>query len=272
MSTQGICLARLSSSASHPTRHHTKFTKTSTKTRKRKNQLDGTHVVPSPKASPGAKPSRTSAVVLRFLFCECAAERGRSLRVHPRSISAPYFLWVYCGRGGGRTNLNRLPVPEFHFNSRAHVGHDAAFDKGYQPILISIHVPTWGTTCGLRCLHIFRPISIHVPLWDTTKSSLPGRTGRDFYLRRPDQEKAAESKKLQSTCPQRGKRVVYIPLFRIIIPRKSRVSTHQDSQLKSYNRQQILEFQPSFRHVMFGEPLLKNTDLSWNSASTTPLL
>ena len=39
---------RLSSSASRPTRHHTKFTKISTKTRKRKNQLDGTYVVPSP--------------------------------------------------------------------------------------------------------------------------------------------------------------------------------------------------------------------------------
>jgi len=48
VSTQVYRLARLSSSASHPTRHHTKFTKTSTKTRKRKNQLDGTHVVPSP--------------------------------------------------------------------------------------------------------------------------------------------------------------------------------------------------------------------------------
>ncbi len=38
--------------------HHTKFTKKSTKTRKRKNWLDGTHVVPSP--VPHAKFSKIS--------------------------------------------------------------------------------------------------------------------------------------------------------------------------------------------------------------------
>jgi hypothetical protein len=42
-----------------------------------------------PCASPGAKPSSTSAVVLRFLFCDGAAEGGRSLRVHPQSFFAP---------------------------------------------------------------------------------------------------------------------------------------------------------------------------------------
>ena len=58
------------------------------------------------------------------------------------------------------------------------------------------------------------------------------------------------------------------PLFRLIITRKSRVSIHQDYQLKSYNLQQMPESQSSFRHVMFGEPLLKNTDRSWSYVST----
>ncbi len=82
-----------------------------------------------------------------FLLLHTASPTGRSLRVCPQSFCAPLpspyanpggeafeyarrrfapplFFGCAAGGGGGRTNLNRLPVPEFHFNSRAHVGHD----------------------------------------------------------------------------------------------------------------------------------------------------
>ena len=36
-------------------------------------------------------------------------------------------------------------------------------------VLISIHVPSWGTTERMRLLGVWEDISIHVPSWGTTK-------------------------------------------------------------------------------------------------------
>ena len=76
-----------------------------------------------------------------------------------------------------------------YFNPRARVGHDVAVaqrggDVVFQStcprgarldmlsaepaILISIHVPAWGTTSGSRATSGPRTISIHVPAWGTT--------------------------------------------------------------------------------------------------------
>ena len=87
---------QLSSSASHPTRHHTKFTKTSTKTRKPiRLGYRRIYVVPPP--SPTRNPRKSTENTKRgqgrgdvFLLSPYASPRGRSLRVHPRSISAPH--------------------------------------------------------------------------------------------------------------------------------------------------------------------------------------
>ena len=37
---------------------------------------------------------------------------------------------------------------------------------------ISIHVPTWGTTAGLRLYRRSKTISIHVPTWGTTITTI----------------------------------------------------------------------------------------------------
>ena len=115
------------------------------------------------------------------------ANRGRSLRVRPQSYCAPlpHFARVPWGEAFEYIR-SRLAPPIFFGCTAGGAGDELISIVCRSRSSISIHVPTWGTTCGLRCLHIVRPISIHVPLWDTTKSSRPGRTGRDFYSRRPD--------------------------------------------------------------------------------------
>ena len=57
---------------------------------------------------------------------------------------------------------------EQNFNPRSLVGNDVR--ACYHPILpvISIHVPSWGTTTVLRHMDMLRTISIHVPSWGTT--------------------------------------------------------------------------------------------------------
>ena len=55
-----------------------------------------------------------------------------------------------------------------NFNPRSHVGNDWTGADLYRYIIISIHVPTWGTTVAYRWFNPQTKISIHVPTWGTT--------------------------------------------------------------------------------------------------------
>ena len=48
----------------------------------------------------------------------------------------------------------------------------------HTPTIISIYVPTWGTTAKVDNLHQVIEISIHVPTWGTTKPR------RDYELQK----------------------------------------------------------------------------------------
>ena len=90
-------LAQLRSSASHPTRHHTKFTKTSTKTRK-PIRLGYRRISVVPPPSPTRNFRKSTKFTKRGTGVGTGhpplrePPRGRSLRVHPRSYCAPLPL------------------------------------------------------------------------------------------------------------------------------------------------------------------------------------
>ena len=65
---------------------------------------------------------------------------------------------VYCCRCGNHLN----------FNPRSHVGNDAGSVSILRRNIISIHVPTWGTTNSGTLSAVCCFISIHVPTWGTT--------------------------------------------------------------------------------------------------------
>ena len=88
------------------------------------------------------------------------------------------MLWVHnrvlpifqstCPRGA-RHGLNYPSWQGNYFNPRAHEGHDSHTSFTFILSLISIHVPTRGTTCYrdvTKCPE--RDISIHVPTRGTT--------------------------------------------------------------------------------------------------------
>ena len=55
-----------------------------------------------------------------------------------------------------------------YFNPRSLVGNDGVPCQPQRSCVISIHVPSWGTTGDTKSIDGFRPISIHVPSWGTT--------------------------------------------------------------------------------------------------------
>ena len=109
---------------------------------------------------------------------------------------------VYCCRCGNHLN----------FNPRSHVGNDAGSVSILRRNIISIHVPTWGTTSVKLANYSGIVISIHVPTWGTTVSTSPFLTAHD---------------KFQSTFP-RGERpsvnspTYSVPLFQSTFPRGER--------------------------------------------------
>ena len=56
------------------------------------------------------------------------------------------------------------------FNPRSRVGNDKIFVFHNMKVVISIHVPAWGTTTVVLCAAVDHCISIHVPAWGTTKT------------------------------------------------------------------------------------------------------
>ena len=56
----------------------------------------------------------------------------------------------------------------YHFNPRAHEGHDFVYPNFVVFLRISIHVPTRGTTPCPFLEYVFLDISIHVPTRGTT--------------------------------------------------------------------------------------------------------
>ena len=61
-----------------------------------------------------------------------------------------------------------VAVKHIHFNPRSLVGNDDFYEEAAALYLISIHVPSWGTTFFVELLVLFCFISIHVPSWGTT--------------------------------------------------------------------------------------------------------
>ena len=84
-----------------------------------------------------------------------------------------------------------------NFNPRSLVGNDDLADHFVAVMVISIHVPSWGTTLpAIKVTNIFK-ISIHVPSWGTTHFCF-----HIFHI-----------VKFQSTFP-RGERLRYFLLLR----------------------------------------------------------
>ena len=70
------------------------------------------------------------------------------------------------------------------FNPRSRVGNDAFVNGTNALLVISIHVPAWGTTLRVFRTSHANPISIHVPAWGTTKFDiLQIRLAKDFNPR-----------------------------------------------------------------------------------------
>ena len=57
---------------------------------------------------------------------------------------------------------------DLDFNPRSRVGNDPKNTVIADMVIISIHVPAWGTTTFQPCLQKKKIISIHVPAWGTT--------------------------------------------------------------------------------------------------------
>ena len=91
---------------------------------------------------------------------------GNDRLVYPVLRLLPYFN---PRSHVGNDNNNSSCLKPFHnFNPRSHVGNDWTGADLYRYIIISIHVPTWGTTTMGGILKSLGFISIHVPTWGTT--------------------------------------------------------------------------------------------------------
>ena len=75
------------------------------------------------------------------------------------------------------------------FNPRSRVGNDVTFTTMSDKVNISIHVPAWGTTDGIRKPGIYPAISIHVPAWGTTLAEYQQKMGIKFQSTFPRGER-----------------------------------------------------------------------------------
>ena len=69
---------------------------------------------------------------------------------------------------GERRKRSNQGTWQRYFNPRSRVGNDGGKNMKRHPIMISIHVPAWGTTQYSDGLASVSVISIHVPAWGTT--------------------------------------------------------------------------------------------------------
>ena len=73
---------------------------------------------------------------------------------------------------GNDGNQNIRRNQNGNFNPRSLVGNDLVLHNVYMRCIISIHVPSWGTTPCLSNRHHSSIISIHVPSWGTTAEQI----------------------------------------------------------------------------------------------------
>ena len=75
------------------------------------------------------------------------------------------------------------------FNPRSLVGNDGESSLETQIYIISIHVPSWGTTLAEALFSEYLEISIHVPSWGTTVLPHPISNKRPFQSTFPRGER-----------------------------------------------------------------------------------
>ena len=69
---------------------------------------------------------------------------------------------------GERPDTRKMGMAHTNFNPRSLVGNDPPSAPATDTFVISIHVPSWGTTFFMPVEQLARHISIHVPSWGTT--------------------------------------------------------------------------------------------------------
>ena len=84
----------------------------------------------------------------------------------------PCILFQSTFPRGERRRRWICSTEEGNFNPRSLVGNDRRLRQDIRLLGISIHVPSWGTTClHLKFFHCLT-ISIHVPSWGTTYTEI----------------------------------------------------------------------------------------------------
>ena len=123
------------------------------------------------------------------------ARRSRSLR---RSGVSRFNPRAHVGRDA-RIRAGRSRSSSF--NPRAHVGRDgAAAVDAAAGLLVSIHAPTWGATCGGgEPPPPEQPVSIHAPTWGATMTVCACSTISMFQSTRP------RGARHETVAGQRGK-------------------------------------------------------------------
>ena len=121
----------------------------------------------------GARPRHTPNGVCRVFQSTCPRGARRVSGIRP---PCQVVFQSTCPRGARLRPLTRSGH-QSDFNPRAHEGHDVIHDTIRCHSRISIHVPTRGTTSGIRDPQHPDKISIHVPTRGTTPPPPdPGKT------------------------------------------------------------------------------------------------
>ena len=69
---------------------------------------------------------------------------------------------------GERLVLKKYSLLIRSFNPRSHMGSDISFGPQCVVLTVSIHAPTWGTTCSCVSQLVYDYVSIHAPTWGAT--------------------------------------------------------------------------------------------------------
>ena len=126
----------------------------------------------------------TSPFLSRFsCLSQFQFTRPRGARRRKVLVILDEALFQFTRPRGARRPSRPARAPPRSFNSRAHVGRDAAPPSPGRRFRVSIHAPTWGATRG--GVHGQQPggVSIHAPTWGATPRRPPPRRARSFNSR-----------------------------------------------------------------------------------------
>ena len=138
-----------------------------------------------------------------------------------------------------------------NFNPRSRVGNDPKNTVIADMVIISIHVPAWGTTTFQPCLQKKKIISIHVPAWGTTEFGYIGIVWFEISIHVPawGTTNATDQRLYRQVHFNPRSRVgndLYLTPLRTIIPNfnpRSRVGNDDQNRSRQQRSQQ---FQSTF--------------------------